>query len=80
MSVCLYVCLCMILAPTGLAYTHRVMIQWVFASSPGVTFRTLTRCDFGHSIGAMSLATQLSYADIVNIMEVYIPRNNLQLE
>ena len=36
--------------------------------------RTLTRCYFGHSIGALSLATQLRYADkrVVNIMEVHI--------
>ena len=35
--------------------------------------RTVTRCDFGHSIGALSLVTQLRYPDkrIANIMEVY---------
>ena len=35
---------------------------------------TLTRCKFGHSIGAMSLVTQIRYADkrTVNIMEMYI--------
>ena len=35
---------------------------------------TLPRCKFGHSIGAMSLVTQIRYADkrTVNIMEMYI--------
>ena len=52
------------------AYTCRDRIQWVFLPLTGANGRTLPRCDFGQSIGALSFVIQLRYVDKKNLLSI----------